>query len=521
MKRFLAGALTVALLGTPAAGVFSAETALAAEIDTVSAADRAIINSTGERTQEKNLIDNVRIFYNASLVQTTQPALLENGRFSLALRDFFEGIGIPVDWDSTSRSATVTTENKLLVIYPDTGRITINGQPMLVDAPPQMVGYQIYVPLRFLGEQLGYDVSYSMEAESHVIRIIGTAPELLKVNDGAVTRIKNRTILSEEPENAQNHPNYAQWRENHVRYFIDASGLLHQLVSTGNADKLLEIRHIDPVKAAVDQSTYTLPETMMALGPVKTTGSSSLQLLLNPQQNSRYVGVGEPISTTAAAVFDTNLGRLLLYNSKSIEQLLSIDAQSGQIKGVYDEPEHGFVLDTIELSHAVTPMSYAISQDGRYGFLLGGYLLIVDVNDLAVIHSELLSHNLEDGQITAVGNQFLITGTENTQFTGHMGFFTAVYTTDGQCTRFYTNQTALKAQADWGYIQVLGQFNEGSKVYSLLKTNWDHYLAVYDIAEDSFTLTELPYKYTNFVPSPDGEQLFMQDAAYFYLQPVD
>lgn len=520
MKRFLAGALAAALLGMPAAGVFSADIAWAAEIDTVSAADRAIVNSSGERTQEKNLIDNVRIFYNASLVQTSQPALLENGRFSLALRDFFEGIGVPVEWDSASRSATVTTENKLLVIYPDTGRITINGQPMLVDAPPQMVGYQIYVPLRFLSEQLGYDVSYSLEDGSHVIRIIGTAPELLKVNDGAVTRIKNRTILPSEPENAQNSSNYAQWKANHVRYFMDANGLLHQLVSTGNTDKVLEIRHIDPTKAAVDQSTYTLPETMMALGPLKAISQSSLQLSLNPQQNSRYVGVGEPINTTAAAVFDTSLGRLLLYNSKSTEHLLSIDAQSGQIKGVYDEPEHGFVLNTIELSHAAAPMSYAISQDGRYGFLLGGYLLIVDVNDLTVIHSELLSHDLEDGQITAVGNQFLITGTENTQFTGHMGFFTAVYAADGQCTRFYTNQTALKAQADWGYIQVLDQFNKGSKVYSLLKTNWDHYLAVYDIAEDSFTLTELPYKYTSFLPSPGGEQLFMQDAAYFYLQPV-
>ena len=215
MKRFLACTLVVSLLGMPAVGMGFTNEAWAGQNE---AADilanhavipllNAAVNDAERSAEDKNLIDNVRIFYNASLVSTAQPALLENGRFSLALRDFFEGIGVPVEWDSTSRSATVTTENKLVVIYPDTGKITINGLPMLVDAPPQMVGYHIYVPLRFLSEQLGYEVAYSVENDTHVVRITGTAPELLKVNDGAVTRIKNCTIMPDEPENAQHHDN--------------------------------------------------------------------------------------------------------------------------------------------------------------------------------------------------------------------------------------------------------------------------------------------------------------------------
>ena len=58
-------------------------------------------------------------------------------------------------------------------------------------------------------------------------------------------------------------------------------------------------------------------------------------------------------------------------------------------------------------------------------------------------------------------------------------------------------------------------------IYTLLKTNWDNYLAVYDAEEDIFSLRELPYPYTNFIPSPEGEQLFLSDIAYFYLQPVE
>ena len=530
MKRFLAGALVVSLLGMPAVGMgFAGGEALAAESGSadisashiVSPLLSAATNGAKESAEDKNLIDNVRIFYNASLVSTAQPALLENGRFSLALRDFFEGIGVPVAWDSTSRSATVTTENKLVVIYPDTGKITINGLPMLVDAPPQMVGYHIYVPLRFLSEQLGYEVAYSVENDTHVVRITGTAPELLKVNDGAVTRIKNRTVLPEEPENAQHHDNYAQWKENHVRYFVDASGLLHQLVSTGNTDNLLEIRHIDPTKAAVDQSTYTLPKTMMALGPVTAAGQKSFELTLDPAQSTRYVGIGEPISTNAAAIFDTGLGRLLLYSSKAADTILSLDSQNGVVKGTYEEPQRGYVLDTIELNQTITDTSYAVSSDGRYAFLLDGYLMIIDPDSNELIHSELLSNELEDGSLIALGNRFIITGTENSRFTGHMGFYTAVYNSDGQCQRFYTNQTAKHRQTDWGYLQVLDQYTKDSMIYTLLKTNWDNYLAVYDAEEDIFSLRELPYPYTNFIPSPEGEQLFLSDSAYFYLQPVE
>ena len=529
MKRFLAGTLVVSLLGMPAVGMGFTNEAWAGQNE---AADilanhavipllNAAVNDAERSAEDKNLIDNVRIFYNASLVSTAQPALLENGRFSLALRDFFEGIGVPVEWDSISRSATVTTENKLVVIYPDTGKITINGQPMLVEALPQMVGYHIYVPLRFLSEQLGYEVAYSVENDTHVVRITGTAPELLKVNDGAVTRIKNRTIMPDEPENAQHHDNYTQWKENHVRYFVDANGLLHQLVSTGNTDKVLEIRHIDPAKAAVDQSTYTLPETMMALGPVTAAGQKSFELTLDPAQSSRYVGIGEPISTKAAAIFDTGIGCLLLYSSKATDTILSLDTQNGAVKGTYEEPQHGYVLDTIELDQTLTDTSYAVSNDGRYAFLLDGYLLIIDPSSDESIYSELLSGDLEDGSVTAIGDRFIITGTENSHFTGHMGFYTAVYNNDGQCQRFYTNQTAKHSQTDWGYLQVLDQYTKGSMIYTLLKTNWDNYLAVYDAEEDIFSLRELPYPYTNFIPSPEGEQLFLSDIAYFYLQPVE
>ena len=513
MKHFLAGMVMVSLLAMP----LSLLTAAPVHADAGNEGELAVSQLAGDN---KNLIDNVRIFYNASLIHTAQPVLLESGRCSLAFLDFFEGIGVPVEWDGTSRCATVTTESQLIVIYPDSGQITINGQPMVLEAKPQMVGYHIYVPLRFLSEQLGYAVSYAVEEETHVIRITGTAPEMLKINDGAVTRIKNRTNLPAEPENAQNHSNYAQWKENHVRCFIDGQGLLHQLVSTGNTDKLLEIRHIDPTKAAVEQSTYTLPETMMALGKITAAGKNSYELILNPASSTRYVGIGEPVNTTAAAVFDTSLGRLLLYNSQSTTKLLSIDAQSGQVKGVYDEPERGYVLDTLELNHAVANASYAISADGRYAFLLDGYLLIVDPDNLEVIHSEMLSTELEDGQIAAYGHRFIITGTENSRFTGHMGYYTTTYSSDGQCQRFYTNQTAKKAQTEWGYLQVLDQYTKGNMIYTLLKTNWDHYLSVYDAEEDIFTIKELPYKYTSFVPSADGEQLFLQDTAYFYLQPV-
>lgn len=496
MKRLLSSAIITTMLATSVV----VPPALAAE------------TSTNQR-----LIDNIRIHYNASIVNTTQPAVLEDGRISLALRDFFEGINVPVTWSTDDRSATVTTENKLIVIYPDTGKITINDKEMLLDASPQMVGYRVYVPLRFLSEQLGYQVNYAIEEGTHVIRIVGDSPELLKLHDGAVTRIKNRTLAVAEPENAQESANFVQWKANNARYFLDSNGDLNEVVSTGSS---IEVRHINAAQAKVETATYTTPTPFAFFGKIVAAGRNGYDLAINPSTDNRYVGIGTPTNTSPLEIFDTNIGRLLLYSSSANDTVLNIDNTSGAISGTYNDPVRGYVLDTIELSTQVEESSYAIADNGNYGFLINGFLLIVDPNKQEIVFSELLSNDLTNSQIFSMGDQFIVNGVENSRYAANVGYYTAVFKTTGERSHFYSNMTAKTKIDDLGYMTPLDSFVEGKTLYTLLKTQWDHYLAVYDVANDVFTMTELPYNYTTFIPTPTGKALFMKDTAYFYIQPV-
>lgn len=501
MKRFLSGIVMTTMLSTSV-------------VPYAFAADSAV--------SERNLIDNIHVYYNASLVDTVQPALMENGRVSLALRDFFEGINVPVAWDSDTRSATVTTESKKIMIFPDNGRIIINDQEMTVDAKPQMVGYHIYVPLRFLSEQLGYQVDYTAESGTHVIRITGGAPEMTKLHDGHVTRITNRTIAVEEPEQAQENSNYTQWKANNIRHFIDSDGELYQVVSTGSA---IELRYINATKAKVETTSYSTPTPFAAFGKITSAGRSAYDLQINPSTDMRYIGVGTPTESYPIATFHTDIGNLLLYPSKAVDTVLNINNTTGVLNGVYDDPSYGFVLDTIELSTTVNDGGYAIADNGNYGFLIDGFFLIIDPLKYEVVYSEMISADLEDSQIFAKGNNFIITGVENSRFTSRMGYYTAVYDAfEGQTLQFYSSMLSRIQSnmnlSDLGYIEPLDSYMAGDTIYTLFKTQWDHYLGVYDYSDGSFSLTELPYNYTTFIPTPTGHALFARDSAYFYIQTV-
>lgn len=117
-----------------------------------------------------------KIYHNGQEIVFDQPPLIENGRTLVPIRAIAEAVGMQVDYDTTTKTATLTKTEQLLKIpfdqvtpYVD-GKthvitITINQQAAVVDGvsknldiSAKSIGGRIFVPLRFVSEAMDMDV---------------------------------------------------------------------------------------------------------------------------------------------------------------------------------------------------------------------------------------------------------------------------------------------------------------------------------------------------------------------------
>ncbi len=91
---------------------------------------------------------------------TSPPIQLKNGRVMVPFRFLAESLGATVAWDGDTKMVTFTKGK--LVIFLWVGRdYAISGGTMVqLDAPPMIQGGRTYIPVRFVSEQLGAQVTW-------------------------------------------------------------------------------------------------------------------------------------------------------------------------------------------------------------------------------------------------------------------------------------------------------------------------------------------------------------------------
>lgn len=120
--------------------------------------------------------EELKVYHNGQEIDFDQSPLLENGRTLVPIRAIAEEIGMLVDYNTTTKTATLTKTEQLLKIPFDQEHpyvegkshviaITINQQTAVVDGVPKTldisaksIGGRIFVPLRFISEAMDLDV---------------------------------------------------------------------------------------------------------------------------------------------------------------------------------------------------------------------------------------------------------------------------------------------------------------------------------------------------------------------------
>ena len=95
-----------------------------------------------------------------------------NDRTYVPFRALGEAIGADVVWDNDARTVTYTLGSTEVVMTIGETTYTVNGEEKTMDVAPEITGDRTYVPVRFVGEALGFKVTALYAADGTTASVV-------------------------------------------------------------------------------------------------------------------------------------------------------------------------------------------------------------------------------------------------------------------------------------------------------------------------------------------------------------
>ena len=97
---------------------------------------------------------------------------IANDRTYVPFRALGEALGAEVNWDNDARTVTYTLGKTEVVMTIGETTYTVNGEEKTMDVAPEISGDRTYVPVRFVGEALGFKVTALYAADGTTSSVV-------------------------------------------------------------------------------------------------------------------------------------------------------------------------------------------------------------------------------------------------------------------------------------------------------------------------------------------------------------
>lgn len=436
------------------------------------------------------------IYYNGNALTLNQPAIIQDGRTLLGVRDMAEQMGVDVSWDTATRIATVSYNDTTIKLQPDLHRVIVDGTVQTVDVGPQIVNDRIYLPLRYLFEMLDGEVTYTQATD-------GTAKVSVFSKDSYANYYKvngrDTTVL---------HNNSAFNGENVI--------MLHDgnMVDINIIGNQLNVYRTDRLHNQISEtSEHTwLRKTITGFEEV----NGSYYAVLDEQPSTNYVGSGyHPVGNPFIKEILTPQGEFTFYGSEAGLNTYALESD----KGFSSVKVDGYLLHVTE---DIKDTSYAFSNQKGYGFLTDGQLLLIantPGEGYKVLSCNTISNTMRDGKLFTQNGDYYAIGSDLTD-SGTPEVFVTSYSANGRKNNSYVPVSNFGDMQRNRYLNILDAVQIGSKAYLLLQTDTARYLGCYDLTAHTFTSETLTQPFERFVPANGSWQLYYCDKDYYHFRTV-
>lgn len=429
-----------------------------------------------------------QVYLENQLLNTEKPIFNRNSRTLMSYRDFYTAIGGQVSWDSTTRIASCDYGDSHIQIDPDQGTITTNGVTKGLDVPPQFINDHIYLPIRFFGESLGYQVNYQQEADGTNIVKLYRLANFATINGPQVS-----FTLPAASANTQGQVAYSLDQGTFVRQWLQDNRIQSERLSLADGSLTHHEGNLTPGTQLIEPYLNSDRKLVFADNSAALVHSQGDNNLLYPGD---YLGYGEATSRLSD-LSTKRFEKLPLYATKG-----SILQTSGSQDTLTTTSKHegGLLLD-ISHYHLLQNDSanYAVSDDGTMAFLMNKDLLLLRSNQNSTLPQIFADIPDFGGQfIQAQGNTFYIYGTDSS--TVYCG---KVLSTGPNQASYQAAYTFTQANG----IKIDDVDMSGSILYAIARDTRRAYAVAIDTTTGTTTEFTLPrgITYNQLIPDTNGK----------------
>ena len=124
---------------------------------------------------------DISLKIDGATVKPSAAPVVDNGTTLVPLRFISENLGAEVSWDQASSKATVKSAGYTVVFTIGSKSYTVNGQSKTLLAAPQISGGSTMIPIRAFAESIGAEVGYSSATHTASIDYFTTMAGTLKL----------------------------------------------------------------------------------------------------------------------------------------------------------------------------------------------------------------------------------------------------------------------------------------------------------------------------------------------------
>lgn len=129
--------------------------------------DEIINNYSSDDTEKTLIVQNVngtiRVFNKKEEIPfvDAKPFIDENGRTQIPIRAIAESLNYDVQYDDLTKTVTINSDDKSISLVIGNNIMECNDTIIEMDTIAAIVNDRTYIPVRFVGEALGYTVNYT------------------------------------------------------------------------------------------------------------------------------------------------------------------------------------------------------------------------------------------------------------------------------------------------------------------------------------------------------------------------
>ncbi|HHX95732.1 MAG TPA: leucine-rich repeat protein, partial [Clostridia bacterium] len=111
----------------------------------------------------------IEVIINGNAIVFDQPPVIIGGRTLVPLRGIFEALGAQVNWDGEKQTITAVKDTATVTVKIGSKQAIINGEEKSLDVPAQIINNRTMVPVRFISESLGAKVDWNDNLQRVII----------------------------------------------------------------------------------------------------------------------------------------------------------------------------------------------------------------------------------------------------------------------------------------------------------------------------------------------------------------